>query len=57
MVTPVVPTSNGRIFLIGASHMSRTAEFMPSDTVSLAYLGFRPEKEKLIGLKSRLETA
>jgi hypothetical protein len=37
--------------------MSRTAEFMPSDTVSLAYLGFRPEKEKMITLKSRFETA
>jgi hypothetical protein len=39
--------SKSRTILVGASHMSRLAEEMGSDTVSLAFPGFRP-KEKMV---------
>jgi hypothetical protein len=37
--------------------MSRTAEHLPSDTVSLAYPGFKPEKSKIEGLVSNMQNA
>jgi hypothetical protein len=55
MATPVTNTGSGRIVLIGASHISRTAEYLPSDTVSLAYPGFKPEKNKIEGLAANMK--
>jgi hypothetical protein len=57
MATPVINNGSGRIYLKGASHMSRTAEYMPSDTVSLAYLGFKPDQSKIHSLVSNIESA
>jgi hypothetical protein len=57
MVTPVINNGSGRVYLIGASYMSRTAEYLPSDTVSLAYSGFKPEKNKINSLVSNIENA
>ncbi len=46
MVTPANQNSNGRIILVGASHMTRTAKYV-RDPVSLAYPCFRPDIEKV----------
>jgi hypothetical protein len=46
MATPVDQNVGGRVILIGALHMCRTAEYL-QDSVNLAYPGFRQEKDKI----------
>ncbi len=53
MVIRVEPQGSGKTILIGAFHLSRTAEFL-SDCISLASPGFCPDKSKLVELESRL---
>jgi hypothetical protein len=55
MATPVRDDSDGRIIVIGASHMYRTVEYLPANTVSLAMPGFKPSKEKISELDRRVE--
>jgi hypothetical protein len=55
MVTPVEAASDRRLVLVGASHMCRTAQFLSNECISLAYPGFRPEKEKISGIVKNLE--
>ncbi len=49
------PSGNGHIFIIRASHMSRMAEFLPVESISLGYPGFRAEKTKTEGLGRSIE--
>jgi hypothetical protein len=42
--TPAHPLGSNRTYVIGASHMTRTAEHMPLSTISLAFPGFRPDR-------------
>ncbi len=50
MVTPVVKGNNGKIVVVGASHMYRMAEYLPTDSISLAYPGFKPSTESIVGI-------
>jgi hypothetical protein len=55
MATPARDDTEGRIIVIGASHLYRTVEYLPSATVSLAMPGFRPSKEKIIELEKQID--
>ncbi len=46
LLTPVENEGEGRLVIVGASHMCRTAEYLNSECISLAYPGFKLEKEK-----------
>jgi hypothetical protein len=54
MATLVETGTESRIIMIGASHMCRTAEFLPS-CVNLAYPGFRLEKDKISNVENELK--
>jgi hypothetical protein len=43
-----------RIFVIGASHMLRAAEFLPPNAISMAYPGFLPDQNKIAELSTSL---
>jgi hypothetical protein len=53
--TPPRDESGGRIIVIGASHLYRTVEYLPANTVSLATPGFKPTKEKITELERRID--
>jgi hypothetical protein len=53
MATPVETGTGSRIIMVGASHMCRTAEFLP-DCVNLAYPGFRIEKDMISNVEIEL---
>jgi hypothetical protein len=55
MATPVRDESGGRIIVIGASHLYRTVEYLPANTVSLATPGFKLTKEKVTELERRID--
>jgi hypothetical protein len=55
LATPVRKESGGRINVIGASHLYRTVEYLPANTVSLATPGFKPTKEKITELERRVD--
>jgi hypothetical protein len=55
MATPAKDESEGRIIVIGASHMYRTVEYLPANTISLAMPGFKPTKEKIAELDRRFD--
>jgi hypothetical protein len=40
---------------IGASHMYRMAEYLPADSISLAYPGFKPSTESIVVIKEKLD--
>ncbi len=50
------PEQNGlnRIFIIGASHMTRMAEFLLPNAISMAYPGFRPDWNKVVEIGTSL---
>jgi hypothetical protein len=50
--TLVGPSGSGRIMLIGTSQMCRTAEFLPTDSVSLAIL----VKENIVEIEKKLQS-
>ncbi len=53
MATPAKITDGGRIVLIGASHMCRTAEQLP-DCISLAMPGFKPSPDNLREIERKI---
>jgi hypothetical protein len=55
MVTPVEKGSDGRIVVVGASHMYKMAEYLPVDSISLAYPGFKPSTESIVVIKEKLD--
>jgi hypothetical protein len=55
-VTQVIDSKQGRLVLVGASHMSRLAGVMGPRAVSLAYRGFRPREPMLTELIEQLKT-
>jgi hypothetical protein len=46
---------NGRIVVVGASHMCRLAKQVPADTVVLAVAGFKPAKDSVAEIREKLE--
>jgi hypothetical protein len=52
--TPADLLGANRTFIIGASHMTRTAVHMPSSTTSLAFPGFRPDLIRVAELSASL---
>ncbi len=52
--TPANLLGANRTFVIGASHMTRTAVHMPSSTTSLAFPGFRPDRIRVAELSASL---
>jgi hypothetical protein len=54
MATPVETGTRSRIIMVGASHMCRTAEFLPG-CVNLAYSGFRLEKDMISNVENQLK--
>ncbi len=52
--TPANLLGANRTFVIGASHMTRTAVYMPSSTTSLAFPGFRPDRIRVAELSASL---
>jgi hypothetical protein len=42
-------------FIMGAFHMCRTAEFLPPNCVSLAYLGFKPGEDGTKDIDAKIE--
>ncbi len=55
ITTLVEATGKGRLVLVGASHMCRTAEFLSADCFSLAYPEFKSDKDKIHGIAKQLE--
>jgi hypothetical protein len=55
MATPVEENSGGQIILIGASHVYRTAEYLPAATITLATPSFKPSKEKIVELEHQID--
>ncbi len=47
--------SEGCLFVIGASHMCWTAEFLPDNAVVLAYPGFCSERTAIAGVVRQLD--
>jgi hypothetical protein len=45
---------NGRVVLVGASHMCRLAEQLPAETVTLAVPGFKPTPENIPEIATKL---
>ncbi len=54
--TPVDNAGEGRLVIVGASHMCRTAEYLSSECIYLAYPGFKPDREKIQDIANRLES-
>ncbi len=46
---------NGRVVVVGASHVCRLAEQLPADTTVLAALGFKPTKASVAEIQIKLE--
>ncbi len=55
MATPARDDVDGRIVVIGASHLYRTVEYLLPTTVSVATPGFRPSKEKISELEKQID--
>jgi hypothetical protein len=55
-VTQAIDSKQGRLVLVGASHMTRLATVMGPRAVSLAYLGFRPREPMLSELIEQLKS-
>ncbi len=55
MATPAANGNEGRIVVVDASHMYRMAEYLPSDSISLAYPGFKPSAESIVSIKEKLD--
>ncbi len=53
-VTQGTYTEKKRTVLVGASHMKRLSEHLGSDTVSLAFSGFRPKEKVIAEIANRL---
>jgi hypothetical protein len=52
--TPADTMGSHRIFVIGASHMTRLSEFLPPTTITMAYPGFWPDQGKIAELSASL---
>ncbi len=52
--TPAHLLGSNRTYVIGASHMTRTAVHMPPSTISLAFPGFRPDRVGVAELSESL---
>ncbi len=48
--TPADSIGTNRFIVIGASHMTRLSEFLPPNTTTMAYPGFRPDQSKIAEL-------
>jgi hypothetical protein len=55
MATLAAKGNDGRIVVVGASHMYRMVEYMPADSISLAYPGFKPSTESIVEIKEKLD--
>ncbi len=53
-VTMDIPETNRRLFVIGGSHMSKTASFLPKDSVCLAEPGFVASSASTARISQRL---
>jgi hypothetical protein len=56
VVTQEADSEAARVVLVGASHMTRLAESMGPETVSLAYQGFRPMEPMIADLLNKLRS-
>jgi hypothetical protein len=54
--TSVDNAGEGRLVIVGASHMCRTAEYLSTECISLAYPGFKPDRDKIQDIAKRLES-
>jgi hypothetical protein len=45
--TPADSTGINQFIVIGASHMTRMSGFLPPNTTTMAYPGFRPDQSKI----------
>jgi hypothetical protein len=52
---PVANGNEGKIVVVGASHMYRMAEYLPANSISPAYLRFKPLAESIVSIKEKLD--